>query len=225
MTSKKDEALRIKAAKTQFPSPILPSNLTDEEKITAIAAHFQEIMSILGLDLNDHSLQQTPTRVARMYVQEVFKGISLDAFPEISLFREDMSESNYQGVVVTKARFTSFCEHHFVPMIGVACVGYIPRGKVIGLSKISRIVRYFSARPQLQERLSAQIADCLSILLGHEDVAVTIQAQHTCVMSRGAKDESGLTSTSYTRGVFHSDANIRRDFYSLVDQMLSQEKN
>ena len=219
-----NEKLRLKAATTRFPTAILPSNLSESEKIEAITSHFKEIMTILGLDLSDPSLQKTPERVAKMYVQEVFQGISLDTFPEISFFKEEMSESDYQGVVVTKASFTSYCEHHFVPMIGVAYVGYIPHGKVIGLSKISRIVRYFAARPQLQERLSAQIADCLAILLENEDIAVTIYAQHTCVISRGAKDESGLTMSSYTRGAFLNNPETRKDFHRLVDQMIEQEK-
>jgi len=215
---------RLKAATTRFPTPIVPSDLSEEAKIEAIARHFKEIMRVLGLDLSDPSLQQTPERVAKMYVQEVFQGLSLEAFPEISFFKEEMSKSEYQGVVVTKCGFTSFCEHHFVPMIGTAYVGYLPHGQVIGLSKISRIVRYFAARPQLQERLSAQIADCLATLLGHDDVAVSIYAQHTCVIARGTKDESGFTTTSYSRGAFLEQPEMKREFYTLIDQMVEQEK-
>lgn len=218
-----DEKKRTLAATTHFPSPILPNDLSDKEKIHTISYHFAEIMKTLGLDLQDHSLAQTPERVARMYVEEVFKGLSLSHFPKISFFKEDISESDYKGVVVTKANFISFCEHHFVPMVGIAFVGYIPNGQVIGLSKISRLVRYFAARPQLQERLSAQIADSLSLLLDNEDVAVSIQAQHMCVISRGAKDEGGCTTTLYTKGKFQREAEVRRDFQGIINQMLAQE--
>ncbi len=224
MIKPSEEKLHLKAATTRFPTPILPTHLSDEEKVEAISQHFKEIMTLLGLDLSDPSLQKTPERVANMYVREVFQGISLDAFPAISFFNEEMSKTEYQGVVVTKCGFTSFCEHHFVPMIGAAYIGYIPHGKVIGLSKISRIVRYFAARPQLQERLSAQIADCLGTLLGHEDIAVSIQAQHTCVIARGTKDESGFTTTAYLRGAFLNNSEMKRDFYTLIDQMIEQEK-
>lgn len=219
-----DETRRKLAATTRFPSPILPTDLSDKEKISKIAHHFTQIMQTLGLDLNDHSLTQTPERVAKMYVEEVFRGLDITQFPKISFFKEDISESDYKGVVVTKAHFISFCEHHFVPMVGIAFVGYIPNGQVIGLSKISRLVRYFAARPQLQERLSAQIADSLSILLDHEDVAVSIQAQHMCVISRGAKDEGGCTTSLYAKGQFQHDVEVRRDFQAIIAQMLSQEK-
>lgn len=224
MTKSSDHKLHSKAATTRFPTPILPTSLSDQEKVLAITGHFKEIMTILGLDLSDPSLEKTPERVAKMYVEEVFQGLSPEAFPSISFFAEEMSKSDYQGVVISKCGFTSFCEHHFVPMIGTAYVAYIPNGKVIGLSKISRIVRYFASRPQLQERLSAQIADCLGTLLNNNDIAVYIHAQHTCVISRGTKDESGFTTTSYMRGAFLDNPEMKREFYTLIDQMIEQER-
>jgi GTP cyclohydrolase I len=210
--------LLLEAATTKYPSPIVPgaySKISREEKIVAIADHVRGIMEVLGLDLEDGSLLNTPERVATMYVDEVFSGLDVEALPRMALF--DSIDSAPAGrLVVTKVRIVSFCEHHLVPMIGTAFIGYIPRQKVIGLSKISRIAQYFAARPQLQERLSAQIGDCLATVLGHDDVAVLLTAQHTCVIARGAKDESAETTTLYTSGIFQQSATHRTEFLQIA---------
>ena len=215
------KALLEQAATTRFPSPIVQnafSKHTREEKIQAIAGHIKGIMEMLGLDLDNDSIKRTPERVASMYVDEIFAGLDIHAFPNVALF-EDQSESLVPAVgrlVITRVNIVSFCEHHLVPMIGTAYVGYLPRNKIIGLSKISRIARYFAARPQLQERLSAQIGDSLATLLCHQDVAVMIVAQHSCVIARGTKDETSETTTFYTSGVFQSSAEYRGEFLDMV---------
>ncbi len=153
------------AATTNFRSPTAPQPLalTDEEKIDIIADRFRDIMEVLGLDLNDPSLAKTPQRVARMYVREAFAGLNPKNFPTITVVEDRYQHEERSNMVLVKASFCSFCEHHFVPMRGVAHVAYIPKGKLLGLSKITRVVRYFARRPQLQERLTAQIADSLCI--------------------------------------------------------------
>ncbi len=215
------QSVVTKAAITRFPTPLLPhafSARTRTEKIAAIAHHVREIMEILGLDLSNNSLKQTPERVAAMYVDEIFAGLDIDAFPTIALFDDEDEESvaTVGRVVVTRVSIVSFCEHHLVPMIGTAYVGYRPKKTIIGLSKISRIARYFAARPQLQERLSAQIGDSLATLLGHQDVAVMVTAQHSCVVARGAKDESSGTTTLYTSGIFKTSEEFRREFVEMT---------
>lgn len=190
------------AATTHHPHPLLPSTLTKEEKIAAIAHHFKQIMQILDLDLSEPSLRNTPERFARMYVEELFSGLDTKNFPDITYLDNDMME-NAEGVVWIKdIPVKSMCEHHFVPIIGTADCAYIPSGTVLGLSKINRIVDYFCRRPQLQERLTAQIADALSIILGTEDVAVNIQAEHFCVTLRGVQHPTSRTHTSVKRGRF-----------------------
>lgn len=184
--------------------------LTDEEKISRIEQHFAAIMETLGLDLSDDSLQGTPTRVAKMYVNEVFSGLNPDTFPEISFFE---NHSN-AGMVSVKASFTSFCEHHFVPMQGTCTIAYLPNKKLIGLSKIPRIVQYFAKRPQLQERLTTQIADCLQELLETDHIAISCQATHTCVTARGIQDQESCTETHLFRGQFQDDP-YRSDFRAL----------
>ena len=214
-------ALLKKAATTQFPSPIAPHAFlkhTRDEKVHAIAEHIKGIMEVLGLDMDDDSIKQTPERVASMYVDEIFAGLDLNAFPHVALF-EDQGHVSVPAVgrlVITRVKIVSFCEHHLVPMLGTAFVGYLPKDKIIGLSKISRIARYFAARPQLQERLSAQIGDSLATLLGHQDVAVMIVAQHACVVARGTKDETSETTTFYTSGVFKTSAEYRAEFLTIA---------
>jgi len=174
--------------------------LSDEEKIDAIALHFGKIMDLLGLDRTDDSLQGTPKRVAKMYVKEIFSGLNPANFPDIKLFE---NKYKYQEMLVEKnILFYSNCEHHFVPIIGKAHVAYISSGKVIGLSKINRIVQHFSKRPQVQERLTVQIADALKKALETNDVAVVIDATHLCVSSRGVKDVNSSTVTSHFSGKF-----------------------
>jgi len=210
--------LLLEAAITKYPSPIVPgayAKLSRDEKVAAIADHVHAIMEVLGLDMTNESLLKTPERVAAMYVDEVFSGLDVEALPRMALF-DSPEESPSERLVVTKVRIVSFCEHHLVPMIGTAHIGYFPKGRIIGLSKISRLAQYFAARPQLQERLSAQIGDALATILGHEDVAVLIKAQHTCVIARGAKDESAETTTLYTSGIFQRSATHRQEFLQIA---------
>ncbi len=188
--------------------------LSDEEKITKIEQHFAQIMDTLGLDLSDDSLKDTPHRVAKMYVKEIFSGLNPENKPEISLFN---NRYVYDKMLVEKdITLYSNCEHHFVPIIGKAHVAYIPRKKVIGLSKINRLVQYYASRPQVQERLTIQIAEGLKELLGHDDVAVLIEADHLCVASRGIKDTGSKTLTSSFSGKFDSE-DIQRKFLTYID--------
>ena len=179
-------------------------HMSDEEKMEKIATHFGQIMDILGLDRSDDSLRGTPARVAKMYVKEIFSGLNPANFPDIKLFD---NKYKYKEMLVEKnIVFYSNCEHHFVPIIGKAHVAYISSGKVIGLSKINRIVQHFAKRPQVQERLTVQIAKSLCEALETEDVAVVIDATHLCVSSRGVKDVSSSTVTSSFLGAFQTEA-------------------
>ena len=178
--------------------------LSDEDKIEQIALHFGQIMDILGLDRTDDSLQGPPRRVAKMYVKEIFSGLNPANYPDIKLFE---NKYKYQQMLVEKnILFYSNCEHHFVPIIGKAHVAYISSGKVIGLSKINRIVQHFAKRPQVQERLTVQIAEALRKALETDDVAVVIDATHLCVSSRGVKDVNSSTVTSHFSGQFNEEA-------------------
>jgi len=188
--------------------------LNDEEKIKMITLYFREIMNTLGLDLNDDSLNDTPGRVAKMFVKETFKGLHPGNKPSITLF--DNKYSYNQMLVEKNISLYSTCEHHFVPIIGRAHVGYISAGRVIGLSKINRIVQYYSQRPQVQERLTMQIANELSLVLGTEDVAVVIDATHLCVASRGIKDINSSTVTAEYRGAF-SETGRREEFLRYIN--------
>ena len=175
-------------------------NMDDELKIELIEKHFKEIMFILGLDLNDDSLKGTPNRVAKMYVKEIFSGLNPANKPEAKLFE---NKYKYKEMLVEKEiTFYSNCEHHFVPIVGKAHVAYISSGKVIGLSKINRIVQHFAKRPQVQERLTVQIANELKEILQTEDVAVVLDALHMCVSSRGVNDTNSRTVTSHYSGKF-----------------------
>ena len=198
------------AATTHHPHPLVPSSLTKEEKVTAIAHHFRQIMHILQLDLSEPSLNKTPERFAHMYVDELFWGLDTDAFPDVTYMDNDVMERAEGIVVIKDIPIKSMCEHHFVPIIGTAHVAYVPGEIILGLSKINRIVDYFCRRPQLQERLTTQIADALSILLGINDIAVTIQAEHFCVTLRGIQHPTTRTQTIVSRGHF-KDTPLFRD--------------
>tara|TARA_R110002126_G_scaffold55819_6_gene149707 strand:+ start:24462 stop:25160 length:699 start_codon:yes stop_codon:yes gene_type:complete len=179
---------------------------SDEEKKEKIADLFSEIMDVMGLDLTDDSLQGTPKRVAKMYIDEIFSGLNPANKPKIALFK---NKYQYNQMLVEKnITFYSNCEHHFVPIIGKAHLAYISSGKVIGLSKLNRIVQYFAKRPQVQERLTNQIAEELKNILETEDVAVIIDAKHLCVSSRGIKDDTSSTVTSYFGGKFNNQQKI-----------------
>ncbi len=189
-------------------------DLDDEEKIVRIEKHFREIMQILGLDLNDDSLNGTPRRVAKMYVKEVFSGLNPKNRPHARLFE---NKYNYDQMLVEKdITFYSHCEHHFVPIYGKAHVAYFSAGKVIGLSKINRIVQYYSKRPQVQERLTVQIGKEIQRVLHTEDVGVVIDANHMCVASRGVGDTNSKTGTAYFTGKF-LDENIKREFLNYIN--------
>jgi GTP cyclohydrolase IA len=186
---------------------------TDEQKITEIAGHFTKIMETLGLDLSDDSLKETPNRVAKMYVTEIFSGLDPKNMPAITLFD---NKYRYNEMLIEKnINFYSNCEHHFVPIIGKAHVAYIANGKVIGLSKLNRIVQYFAKRPQVQERLTIQIAAALEKALGTKDVAVMMDAKHLCVASRGIQDDSSTTITSYYGGKFQTAA-VKQEFIQAI---------
>jgi GTP cyclohydrolase I len=180
--------------------------ISDEEKKNKISMLFEEIMDVMGLDLTDDSLKGTPDRVAKMYIEEIFSGLNPNNKPKIALFE---NKYQYNQMLVEKnITLYSNCEHHFVPIIGKAHVAYISSGKVIGLSKLNRIVQYYSKRPQVQERLTNQIGEELKNILKTEDVAVIIDAKHLCVSSRGIKDESSATVTSFYSGAFNSTAKV-----------------
>lgn len=188
-------------------------DLDDDLKIELISKKFKDIMDILGLDLTDDSLKDTPNRVAKMYVKEIFSGLNPANKPAIALFD---NKYKYDEMVLEKnITFYSNCEHHFVPIIGKAHVAYISNGKVIGLSKLNRIVEYFAKRPQVQERLTMQIANELKHILNTEDVAVVIDAKHLCVSMRGVKDESSATITASYSGKFKEDS-VKNEFLSYI---------
>ncbi len=193
--------------------------MPDAEKIEKIASHFRSIMETLGLDLTDDSLRGTPLRVAKMYIDEVFSGLDPANKPASTLFD---NKFNYNEMVVEKEiTFYSHCEHHFVPIIGKAHVAYISSGKVIGLSKINRIVQYFAKRPQVQERLTVQIAEDLKRTLQTEDIAVILDADHLCVSSRGVNDTNSKTGTAYFSGKF-KEPSTKSEFLNYINSSISK---
>lgn len=195
-------------------TPTIHNHLERKEKIEKIEHAFETIMHTLGLDTNDDSLAETPKRVAKMYVNEIFWGLDYEAFPKCTTVENKM---NYDEMVVERnVNVQSNCEHHFVIIDGVATVAYIPNKKVLGLSKINRIVEYFSKRPQIQERLTEQVYHALQYILETDNIAVVISAQHFCVKSRGVEDTGSSTVTSKLGGVFKTDNNVRTEFMRLV---------
>jgi GTP cyclohydrolase I len=196
-------------------TPANPNSLDRKEKIDIIERHMHQIMVTLGLDLNDDSLIETPKRVAKMYVNEIFWGLDYEAFPKCTTVDNKMK---YDEMVIERnVNVQSNCEHHFVVIDGLATVGYIPNQKVLGLSKINRIVEYFSKRPQIQERLTEQIYHALQYILETDNVAVVINAQHYCVKSRGVEDVGSSTVTSKLGGCFKVDPSVRAEFMNIVN--------
>jgi GTP cyclohydrolase I len=195
-------------------TPTKPTIFDRKDKIEVIEAHFSQIMRTLGLDLEDDSLCDTPKRVAKMYVNEIFWGLDYEAFPKCTAVDNKMKYN--EMVCERNINVQSNCEHHFVVIDGLATVAYVPNQKVLGLSKINRIVEYFSKRPQIQERLTEQIFHTLQYILDTEDVAVMIDAQHYCVKSRGVEDTGSSTVTSKLGGGFKTDAAARAEFYQLA---------
>ena len=202
---------------TGLETPMKPDAflISDEEKKEKIAVLFKEIMDVIGLDLTDDSLKGTPKRVAKMYIEEIFSGLNPNNKPKIALF--DNKYQYNQMLVEKNITFYSNCEHHFVPIIGKAHIAYISSGKVIGLSKLNRIVQYYAKRPQVQERLTNQIAEDLKKALQTDNVAVIIDAKHLCVSSRGIKDDTSATVTSYYGGEFNTPSKINELLNYLKD--------
>ena len=202
---------------TSAETPLRPNAFikSDAQKMESIEGHFRLIMEDLGLDLTDDSLNGTPHRVAKMFVQEIFSGLNPKNKPKMSVF-----ENAYQYdkmLVEANISFNSTCEHHFLPIIGHAHIGYVSSGKVIGLSKLNRIVDYYARRPQVQERLIMQIFNELKTVLETENVIIVVEATHLCVSSRGIKDASSYTSTIQYGGIFDKKEN-RNDFFNLIKQ-------
>lgn len=191
------------------------SSLSEDEKIKAIAKHFRSIMEILNLDLTDNSLRDTPNRVAKMYVKELFDGLDPNLAPSISKFENSFE---YNGCILEKnIPFYSLCEHHFVPIKGVAHVAYYANEKIIGLSKINRIVNYLSKKPQVQEKLTVEIVTYLKNVLQTDDVACVLEAEHLCVSMRGIKDVNSLTTTAEYSGKFN-EPSIKLELLSMINK-------
>ncbi|UPQ78671.1 GTP cyclohydrolase I FolE [Flavobacterium azooxidireducens] len=200
---------------TSAETPLRPDafDKSDSEKMATIEKHFHLIMEEMGLDMTDDSLRGTPHRVAKMFIQEIFSGLNPVNKPKISVFENSY---HYDKMLVeANISFNSTCEHHFLPIIGKAHIGYVSNGKVIGLSKLNRIVDYFARRPQVQERMIMQIFNELKSVLNTEDVIVVVEAEHLCVSSRGIKDSSSYTSTIQYGGIFKEKEN-RNDFFNLM---------
>ena len=191
-------------------TPMIDNGLSAEQKYRRIEALMREVVETLGLDLSDDSLAETPHRIAKMYVREIFSGLDYSEFPKLSLIDNKMGAN--EMVKVRDIELISTCEHHFVTIDGTAKVAYIPKDKIVGLSKINRLVRFFARRPQVQERLTRQILVALQALLGTDDVAVSIDATHYCVKSRGVMDSSSQTSTTALGGCFERNIHTRAEF-------------
>ena len=202
-------------------TPMTPNttDMMDKQKLSLIEDHFEKIMETLGLDLMDDSMQDTPKRMAKMYLQELFWGLDYHNFPKCTAIKNKLSGVNTGHSFVLEKGITvnSVCEHHFVPIYGRATVAYVPGAKVLGLSKLNRIVEYFSRRPQVQERLTEQVAAALKKVLETEDVGVVIDAEHFCVKCRGVEDTGSSTVTSRISGDFMDDPQVRMEFLSLAN--------
>lgn len=206
------EALVARGLETPLRPPV--HEMDNETRKSLIAGHMTEIMQLLNLDLADDSLMETPHRIAKMYVDEIFSGLDYANFPKITLIENKMKVD--EMVTVRDITLTSTCEHHFVTIDGKATVAYIPKDSVIGLSKINRIVQFFAQRPQVQERLTQQILIALQTLLGTNNVAVSIDAVHYCVKARGIRDATSATTTTPLGGLFKSSQNTRHEFLRAV---------
>ncbi|WP_107851687.1 GTP cyclohydrolase I FolE [Oceanimonas marisflavi] len=218
MTALSDAAIRVRSALEArgLETPMRSNNLTTDEQQAQITGLMTQVMDVLGLDLEDDSLAETPQRIAKMYVREIFSGLDYAHFPKITLIDNKMQVD--EMVQVRDITLTSTCEHHFVTIDGTATVAYIPRGKVIGLSKINRIVQFFARRPQVQERLTQQVLVALQALLESDDVAVSITATHYCVKARGVMDATSSTTTTSLGGIFKSRQATRQEFLSGVSR-------
>jgi len=207
-----EEARQVREAliKRGLETPLVANPLTRDQKYDRIRVAMSDVMEALGLDTNDDSLTETPHRIAKMYVDEIFSGLDYQQFPKVTVIDNKMQVE--EMVKVREISVTSTCEHHFVTIDGVATVAYIPKDKIIGLSKINRIVRFFAQRPQVQERLTQQVLIALQTLLGTDDVAVTVKATHYCVKARGVMDANSSTETTALGGAFKANAKTRAEF-------------
>ncbi len=213
MTAMSDCAIRVRDALVAhgIETPMRPvSILSPTEKKAKIQEHIKEILTLINLDFNDDSLAETPARIAKMYVDEIFSGLDYHNFPKITIIENKMGCD--EMVKVKGITLISTCEHHFVTIDGQCAVAYLPKNKIIGLSKINRIVRFFAQRPQVQERLTGQVLVALQTLLETENVAVHINATHYCVKSRGVMDANSETSTTALGGIFKKNAATRAEF-------------
>jgi len=204
------EKVRLALLSAGLETPLKENGLSSEDKYTKIKSLMTEVVETLGLDLSDDSLEETPHRVSKMYVHEIFSGLDYANFPKITVIENKMNLN--EMVLVEQIDVSSTCEHHFVTIDGVAKVAYIPSSKIIGLSKINRLVSFFARRPQVQERLTRQILVALQTLLETEDVAVSITAVHYCVKSRGVMDTNSKTTTTAVGGSFLSNSKTRAEF-------------
>lgn len=218
MPSLSKEAIQVREALIVhgLETPVCPPehDLDDASRKQQIAGHMQQIMQLLNLNLSDDSLMETPKRIARMYVDEIFSGLDYANFPKITLIENKMKVD--EMVTVRDITLTSTCEHHFIMIDGKATVAYMPKNSVIGLSKLNRIVRFFSQRPQVQERLTQQILIALQVLLDTKNVAVSIDAVHYCVKARGIRDATSATTTTALGGLFKSSQITRQEFLRSV---------
>ncbi len=212
MLTPEAESVRDILIERGLETPLVPTALSADEKYLRIKGLMTEVLGTLGLDLSDDSLEETPHRIAKMYVNEVFSGLDYENFPKVAVIDNRMGID--EMVKVHDINLTSTCEHHFVVIDGVAKVAYIPSHKIIGLSKINRIVQFFAQRPQVQERLTQQILLALQTLLQTDNVAVSIRATHYCVKARGIRDSNSFTETTSLGGLFKSRDRTRAEFLS-----------
>ena len=201
--------------KVGVETPVIDNGLSRTDKIELIERNFHEVMKVLGLDLTDDSLMDTPKRVAKLYVNEIFWGLDYEAFPKCTAVDNKMK---YDEMVIERnINVQSNCEHHFVVIDGTATVAYIPNERVLGLSKLNRVVEYFAKRPQIQERLTEQIYHALSYILDTPNIGVIVDAQHYCVKSRGVEDTGSSTITSKLGGCFKNEPDVRAEFMNIVN--------
>lgn len=207
-----EDALKVRDALIErgLETPLVYTGLSRNQKYERIRDSFADIAQTLGLDLSDDSLSETPHRIAKMYVDEIFSGLDYARFPKTTVIDNKMKVE--EMVKIDDIAVVSTCEHHFITIDGLARVAYIPAEKIIGLSKVNRIVRFFAQRPQVQERLTQQILVALQALLGTQDVAITINAAHYCVKARGVMDANSTTQTTALGGAFRSDSRTRSEF-------------
>lgn len=210
MLTREAEKVREVLFSKGLETPMSSNEMNDDQKYNRIKGLLTEVVSTLGLDLTDDSLAETPHRIAKMYVHEIFAGLDYNNFPKISVIENKMHVD--EMVKVSDIGLTSTCEHHFITIDGLAQVAYIPESKILGLSKINRIVRFFAQRPQVQERLTQQILVAIQTLVETDNVAVTIKATHYCVKSRGVMDTNSETSTTALGGIFKSNSQTRAEF-------------